>query len=30
MNLSYIVTVGLAGTIAIAIVYYFFSEWNTD
>lgn len=30
MNLSCIVTVGLAGVIAIAMVYYFFTEWNTD
>ena len=30
MSLIFIVTVGLAGVIAIAMVYYIFSEWNTD
>jgi hypothetical protein len=30
MNLSCIVTFGMAGVIAIAMVYYFFSEWNAD
>jgi hypothetical protein len=30
MNLSFIVTFGLAGVFVIAMVYYFFSEWNTD
>jgi hypothetical protein len=30
MNLSFIVTIGLAGVTVIAMVYYFFSEWNTD
>jgi hypothetical protein len=30
MNLNCIVTVGLIGVITIAMVYYFFSEWNAD
>jgi hypothetical protein len=30
MNLSCILTVGLAGVIAVTLVYYFFTEWNTD
>jgi hypothetical protein len=30
MNLNCIVTIGLAGVIAIAMVYYLFSVWNTD
>ena len=30
MNFSSIITIGLAGVIVIAMVYYFFSEWNTD
>lgn len=30
MNLSCLITLGLAGVTAIAMVYYFFSEWNID
>lgn len=30
MNLSCIVTTGLAGVTAITLVYYFFTEWNMD
>ena len=30
MSLSCIVTVGLAGVIAVTFVYYFFTEWNAD
>jgi hypothetical protein len=30
MNLSCILTMGLAGVVTIAMVYYFFVEWNAD
>jgi hypothetical protein len=30
MNLSCIVTVGLAGVIAVTLIYYFFTEWNAE
>jgi len=30
MSLSCIVTVGLAGVIAVTLIYYFFSVWNAD
>jgi hypothetical protein len=30
MNLSCIVTVGLAGVVCVTLVYYFFTEWNAD
>jgi len=30
MNLSCIITFGLAGVIAITLVYYFLTEWNAE
>ena len=30
MNLSCVVTVGLVGVIAVTLVYYFFTEWNSE
>ena len=30
MDLSFIIVGGLAGVLAISLIYYFFTEWNTD
>jgi hypothetical protein len=28
VNLSCLITAGLAGVVAVTLVYYFFTEWN--
>ena len=30
MNLSCILTFGLIGVLGVTVIYYFFTEWNTD
>lgn len=30
MSLSTVLAVGLAGVIAVTVIYYFLTEWNAD